>query len=144
MALGSCKWASAGAIARLIDITDVNGAGLANDDLIQWDDPSSKWVMKDIDEILAGQNVSVQSLSVSGAPPSPPIANTLYKKNILKAWAHINGTATPATLADGFNIGAFADVAVGLYRVFWDVDFADANYAFAGMASTEAFSCFVA
>jgi len=38
--------------------SDVNMAGLANDDLAQYDDPSSSWQAKDIAEIILGQDIN--------------------------------------------------------------------------------------
>lgn len=38
--------------------SDVNLAGLANNDLMRWHDPTSRWVAKDIAEVIASQNVA--------------------------------------------------------------------------------------
>jgi len=40
------------------DHTDTNLAGIANNDLMQWDDPSSKWLPKSIDEVILNQNIA--------------------------------------------------------------------------------------
>jgi hypothetical protein len=50
--------ARAHTIRSATDHTDVSLAALANDDLMQWDDPSSKWEPKSIDEVLLNQAIA--------------------------------------------------------------------------------------
>ena len=50
--------ARAHTIASSTDHTDVNLAGIANSDLMQWDDPSSKWLPKSIDEVILNQSIA--------------------------------------------------------------------------------------
>lgn len=52
----------------------------------------------------------------------------------LKAWVNFNGTGTIA-IRDSFNVSGITDNGTGDYDVTWDTDFANVNYAIAGMAS---------
>jgi hypothetical protein len=46
------------AISSTSDHSDVNLAGIANNDLMQWDDPSSKWLPKTIAEIILSESIA--------------------------------------------------------------------------------------
>ena len=65
-------------------------------------------------------------------PQGTPTANQLYKSSIVKAWINFVGTGTIAT-NDSFNVSSITDNGAGNYTITWDKDFADANYAVAGM-----------
>lgn len=81
----------------------------------------------------ASGDVSGATITVTSDPGGTPAANTLYKANIPKAWINFNGTGTVAT-RDSFNVSGLADNGgSGDYTVTWDTDFANANYAAAGM-----------
>ena len=45
------------AISSASDHSDVNLAGIANNDLMRWDDPSSKWLPKSIAEVVLNQTI---------------------------------------------------------------------------------------
>ena len=45
---------------------------------------------------------------------------------VVKAWVKFNGTT--ATIAGSFNVSSVVRVGAAHYRVYWDVDFADATY----------------
>jgi hypothetical protein len=65
-----------------------------------------------------------------------PVANTLYKDNIIKGWISFNGTGVIAINAS-FNVSSISDNGTGDYTISWDVDFANANYAEAGMCGDD-------
>jgi hypothetical protein len=46
------------AVSSTSDHSDVNLAGISNNDLMQWDDPSSKWEPKSIAEVVSGQSIA--------------------------------------------------------------------------------------
>lgn len=56
-----------------------------------------------------------------------PIANRLYRENIVKGWAHWTG-ATPPVKVDDFNVSGVTRTSAGLFVISWDTDFANANY----------------
>ena len=53
------------AISSTSDHSDVNLAGLANNDLMQWDDPSIKWVPRSIAEVIASQSIAPGPVTIS-------------------------------------------------------------------------------
>ena len=73
---------------------------------------------------------------VTGAAPSPPAANTIYKDNVAAAWINFNGIGTIA-IRDSFNIASITDNAPGDYTITFDTDFADANYSYTGNSEAE-------
>ena len=46
--------------------SDTSLGALANDDLMQWDDPSTKWEPKSIAEVIAGQNIAPGNVESTG------------------------------------------------------------------------------
>jgi hypothetical protein len=54
----SASHARAHTINYSTDHTDTNLAGIANNDLMQWDDASSKWLPKSVDEVILNQNIA--------------------------------------------------------------------------------------
>ena len=58
-----------------------------------------------------------------------PVSGALYGDTIIKAWASIGVAGASAQLNGGFNISSATRIDTGDYRVFWDRDFADVNYA---------------
>ena len=50
-----------------------------------------------------------------------------------KGWVRFNGS----TINDSHNVSSVSISATGQYRVYWDVDFANANYAVAGMGHAD-------
>lgn len=81
-----------------------------------------------------GEKLEVSGgLKVTGAATSPPSADTLYKENIIKGWVNYDGTAVTApvdmTGVDAsFNVSAVEGVATGNQKVYWNKDFASADY----------------
>jgi hypothetical protein len=49
-------------------------------------------------------------------------------EGVVKAWAEINGTGTPAII-DSFNVSGIVDTATGRITVSWETDFAGTSYA---------------
>lgn len=76
-------------------------------------------------------------ITLSGSADSPPDTNTLVKDNIIKAWINFDGTGTIA-IRDSYNVSSIVDNGVGDYTVNWDTDFANGNYACAGMSGSSA------
>jgi hypothetical protein len=52
------------AISSTSDHSDINLAGISNKDLMQWDDPSSKWLPKSVAEIISGQNIAPGTVTI--------------------------------------------------------------------------------
>lgn len=50
---------------------------------------------------------------------------------VVKAWIHFNGTGTIA-IDDSFNVTSIIDDGTGMYSIYWDTDFANANYCVVG------------
>jgi len=57
-----------------------------------------------------------------------PVANSLYRDNIVKAWAYVDGSATPSILAD-FNLASVSRASAGVYDYTFSTAMANANYA---------------
>lgn len=69
-------------------------------------------------------------LTLKSSPSGTPVADVLYKDNVIKAWIALDGTG--AIAIDGsFNVSSIVDQGVGEYDVNWDRDFANINYALA-------------
>lgn len=66
---------------------------------------------------------------MTGPAPAPPLANTHYKDNVAAAWIRFDGTGVIA-IGDSFNVASITDNGTGDYTITWDLDFANANYAF--------------
>ncbi len=47
------------------DHTDINLAAISNNDLMQWDDPSSKWLPKSIDEVILNQAINPGNITIA-------------------------------------------------------------------------------
>ena len=61
----SLKHTRSHAISSTSDHSDVNLAGISNNDLMQWDDPSSKWLPKSIAEVVSGQSISPGTTTIT-------------------------------------------------------------------------------
>jgi hypothetical protein len=53
----------------------------------------------------------------------------------IKGWIQFNGTTTPPSWGDSYNVSGVARNDTGDYRITWDTDFADANYCVVGLAN---------
>lgn len=73
-------------------------------------------------------------VTLAGTEPSPPVASTLYKANIVKGWVNFNGTGTIAARGS-FNLTSLTDNGTGDYTITWNTDFANANYSVVGLSS---------
>jgi len=60
--------------------------------------------------------------------------NEVTPANTIGGWVKFNGTGT-LSIYDSYNVATVADNNTGDYTVTWDLDFADANYAYVGMAN---------
>lgn len=86
----------------------------------------SDYLLNNADDTTTGI-ITAEGLTLVGAAPSPPTANTIYKDNIIKGWIQFNGTGT-IEINDSFNVSGITDNNVGDYTVTWDTDFANSNY----------------
>ena len=59
----------------------------------------------------------------------------------IKGWINFDGTGT-ISISDNYNVSSITDNGTGDYTIIWDTDFANANYAVAGMNGVSAFLCF--
>ena len=91
--------------------------------------------------VSAAGNVAISGTTDMGgrlfmdiAASSTPDANSLYKGNIIKAWADVEDDGT---LNDGFNIASASKTDTGTYVVTFDRDFANTNYAYAGACQNQ-------
>jgi len=93
-------------------------------------------------------NVNITgNLTISGnISDGTPAKNTLYAKALPKAWVNFDGTdcgggavgscdAAACTIKDSFNIDCVNRSSTGRYVVFWDTDFANANYVYTGSSA---------
>lgn len=58
-----------------------------------------------------------------------PVANALYADLITKGWGSIGVAGASAQINGAFNVSSATRIDTGDFRVFWDRDFADGNYA---------------
>ena len=72
--------------------------------------------------------LTIGAFTATSAAAAPPVANTIYKDNIVKGWVTFNQTGTQA-IVDSFNVTSIADNGAGDTTVTWETDFANANYA---------------
>ncbi|KKL05945.1 hypothetical protein LCGC14_2600960 [marine sediment metagenome] len=70
---------------------------------------------------------NILTATLTGVAPAPPVANRLYKDNIVKHWIQFNMTGP--TIFDSFNITSITDVNVGNFIVTIDRDYANDDYA---------------
>lgn len=102
-----------------VDITTVTG-----DEFIFIEYAINDWRM------VSGPN-RAELLTITDSPATP-VANTIYKDNICKAWVSYKGTTTNAIL-DSFNVDSVDDNGNGDYTVNWDNDFDGVDYCMTGM-----------
>ena len=56
-------------------------------------------------------------------------------KNICTAWVNFDGTTTPPTIRDSFNINSVSRDATGLYTISFSTNMDNQNYVFGGSSS---------
>ena len=87
------------------------------------------------------------TIDVTSSPSGTPGANRIYKESICKAWINFDGFAVTSGnnltgVRDFFNVSGIEDLSPGFYKIHWDRDFANANYAvvwaFGSLASSPA------
>ncbi|MDH5426499.1 MAG: hypothetical protein OEY29_16050, partial [Gammaproteobacteria bacterium] len=61
--------------------------------------------------------VVVEAQALTTVAPATPVANALYKDNIVKAWFFINMSLGSISSTDDFNVSSFVDNGVGNYRL---------------------------
>ena len=104
----------------------------------------SSWV-KGPGLIVTGQSslgsILVNSGVLLAAAPSPPVANEVYQESIIKGWVRFDGTAVASFgdvgssstgIAGSFNVAGIHDIGTGRYTIYWDTNFANANYSAVG------------
>ena len=77
---------------------------------------------------------SLGTLVLGDGPSGTPAANALYRENVPKAWVNFDGAALTAGndltgVRDHFNISGITDDGMGAYTVYFDRNFANADYA---------------
>lgn len=55
------------------------------------------------------------------------------ENELVACWVNFDGSTTPLTYRDGFNVTALTDNGLGNYTITWGIDFSDANYVLAAM-----------
>lgn len=78
---------------------------------------------------------NVSSYATVGSLSGTPVANALYNQLIVKAWAVIDVTGTPA-INGGANVASIVDVAVGDWVFQFDRDFSSTAYAAMAICQT--------
>jgi hypothetical protein len=90
---------------------------------------------------VIGNSVFEGSIKVEGsiAESETPAENTLYAESLPKAWVNFDGTSCSGSsgsctvascpIRSSFNIECVDRVAPGQFRVYWDRNFTDTNYA---------------
>lgn len=88
-----------------------------------------------IADLLSGGSLIVASGTLLAVAPAVPVANEVYRDNIVKAWVDFDGltvnSSNPVDLTgvnDSFNIAGVQDEGVGRYDIYWETDFAAVNY----------------
>ena len=85
-------------------------------------------------KLEVGGNVNITgNLTISGniSQSTTPNANTLYAKSLPKAWVNFDGTdcaSGTCTIRDSFNVDNVTNNSVGDYTIYWNRNFANANY----------------
>lgn len=74
---------------------------------------------------------TLTTLALTGAAPATPVANTLYKDNIIKGWLNYDGIGN--VINDDFNVATVTDNGNGDFTINWARAFANGNYALAGI-----------
>lgn len=92
--------------------SDVDLAGLANDDLMQYDDPSSKWQPKSIQEVIAGQNIAPGNVAATGRLSSGTLTTAVVGPTDNLNVAGVN-TVFANTAGNNVTIGGLAGGVVG-------------------------------
>jgi hypothetical protein len=94
-----------------------------------------------IGNALFSGKVTASNITLTGTASGTPEANTTYAESLPKAWVNWDGTAVSCSGSSGsctvascpirssFNVECVDRVAPGQFRVYWDRDFADTNYA---------------
>ena len=93
---------------------------------------------------IANDAVDIAMLSATGTASATTFLrgdNAWSAAGIVKAWINFDGTGTIA-ISDSFNVTSITDKGTGNYTITWDTDFANADYAVAGMSLCT--QCFVA
>ena len=50
-------------------------------------------------------------------------------KQLASAWAHFDGTATPISIKDSYNVNSITDISAGKYDINFKTNMNDVNYA---------------
>ncbi len=91
-------------------------------------------------------SILVNSGTLLAVAPSPPIANEVYRESIIRGWVRFNGTtvasfgdvgSSSTGIADSYNVSGVHDAGTGDYDIFWDTDFANANYATCALGGSQ-------
>ena len=64
-----------------------------------------------------------------------PVANGLYRDNVVKGWVKVTPSGGVYAADANFNVSSITDGSTGVFTIVWDLDFANANYALAAMCT---------
>jgi hypothetical protein len=131
--------------------SDTSLAGISNNDLMQWDDPSSKWEPKSIAEVILNQDINPNDVTVGGdltlsalTTKNPPIDadKVIYRDStasdglVTSTWTQIKAflktyfdtlyapsisSWTPGISFGGASVGITYGTATGLYTQNGDI-----------------------
>lgn len=86
----------------------------------------------DTASITAATAFVAASLGTGPSLGNTPVANALYRENLVKGWITFKGPAT-ASIYGSYNVASLTRNAVGDFTITWDRDFAATPYALAGL-----------
>ena len=117
---GSATWDSLKATSATATVLTINNSTGTNSIAVFQDNGSAVVTIPD-----AG------GITFAGTTPATPVANTLYKQNVVKAFGAFDGTGTPGYGTNGsFNMDStITDNGTGDYSVSINTNFGSAVYA---------------
>jgi hypothetical protein len=68
------------------------------------------------------------------------VTNRFKGKEICTAWVNFDGTTTPPTIRDSYNVSSVVRIDTGVYDVYFTTSMDNVNYSVAGISSTEGHS----
>lgn len=98
--------------ASVGDHTDVDYTGLSNDDLLQWNDPGSKWEGKSIAEVILSQNINPGNITMNDGATIGQVAGPLIEFDDTNNYLEITGcdvgigTTSPAVALHIYDLSA--------------------------------------
>lgn len=81
----------------------------------------------DVNSGITADVGSLDRINLSGAPSGTPETNTIYNKNICRAFICFKGTST-VSIYNSFNITSLVRNSLGIYSILFDRNFANVFY----------------